>query len=665
MRLHADYIALCARVRAHDLAYYLQAKPTIRDYEYDQLYQELLTLEQAHPEWLTPDSPSQKVGGHALTEFKPVTHQQRMQSLDNTYSESELRSFVERVSKLLEGRPTAWILEPKVDGVAVSLRYEEGRLVSGATRGDGVTGDDITENLKTIRQLPLILKNAPRVLEVRGEVYMSFPAFQRINQRREEVGEALFANTRNATAGTLKLLDSKEVAQRPLSIVLYGTGDLIGLELTSQSDLLKKLTAWGFPVPEWTAQAEQVDELLAALRELDKIRQKFAYPTDGAVIKVDSFEQRTWLGSTTKAPRWAIAYKFAPEQAETTIRSVTFQVGRTGVITPVAELEPVALSGTTVSRATLHNFEEIKRKDIRIYDRVLVEKAGEIIPAVVQVVLSARSMEVSEIMPPTECPCALKSKELSWDGLYYKCTHARCPAQMKRRLQHFAHRGALDIEGLGEALVEQLVDKGLLVSVADIYTLDADALTALERMGEKSATNLLEGIEKSKRQPLWRLLFGLGILHVGAGSARKLEQAFPDMDALAGASVEELLRVDDVGEVVAESIYSYFRKDENRAALEFLRRQGLNFKSAPQEKVSTIFVGKKFVITGTLSKPRPSFEVQIRSLGGDVSSAISARTHYLLAGEDAGSKLEKARKLGVTVLDEAAFERLALEGYDH
>jgi DNA ligase (NAD+) len=653
----ADYLDLCAQLRAHDISYYIQGTPTITDLAYDKLYRQLLDLEKEHPDWITPDSPSQKVGGHALTEFSQITHRLPMQSLDNTYSEEELREFAARVIRLLEGRALEWVLEPKVDGVAVSLRYEKGILVSGATRGDGVTGDDITENLKTIRQLPLRLTRAPDILEVRGEVYMTFPAFQRINQAREEAGEALFANTRNATAGTLKQLDSKEVAKRPLSIVLYGAGEMVGSQVAFQSDFLKALAGWGFPVPEWTARVNTVEDLMAALHELDRRRKEFSYPTDGAVIKLNSFEQRSWLGSTSKAPRWAIAYKFAPEQAETMIRAITYQVGRTGVITPVAELEPVSLSGTTVSRATLHNFEEIRRKDIRLLDDVLVEKAGEIIPAVVSVNLSKRSAQTSPIPEPTQCPsCA---SLLVKEGVFLRCISAACPAQARRRIEHFAHRGAMDIEGLGESLVGQLMDQGLLRSIPDIYTLKASQVADLERMGEKSASNLIEGIAKSKKQPLWRLLFGLGIFHVGVGLARKLEKSFTGLDSLAAATVEELLSVEDVGKIVAESLYAYFRKPENLAMIGQLAQHGLNFNSTKQEQCRTSLTGKKIVITGTLSRPRPTFEAEIRAMGGEISSSVSSKTDFLLAGEEAGSKLEKARKLGVMVIGEKEFEKLA------
>lgn len=486
---------------------------------------------------------------------------------------------------------------------------------------------------------------------------MSFPSFQRINLAREDAGEPLFANARNATAGTLKQLDSKEVSKRPLSIVLYGAGELQGGALQKQSDFLEALAGWGFPVPEWTAQVKTVDELIEALHELDRRRRDFSYPTDGAVIKVNSFEQRSWLGSTSKAPRWAIAYKFAPEQAETIIRAITFQVGRTGVITPVAELEPVPLSGTTVSRATLHNFEEIHRKDIRLLDHVVVEKAGEIIPAVIRVNTEKRRTGALPIEEPENCPSC--GAGLVKEGVFLRCISSSCPAQAKRGIQHFAHRGAMDIEGLGESLVEQLVDKGLLKSIPDIYGLKLEQVAALERMGEKSAANLIEGIEKSKKQPLWRLLFGLGILHVGAGLARKLESAFAGFDELATATKEQLLAVDEVGEIVADSLLTYFLKEENRELIKRLREHGLNFNSIKQEPRSTALAGKKFVITGTLSRPRPSFEAEIRNLGGEVSGSVSAKTDYLLAGDEAGSKMDKALKLGVKVINEAEFEKLA------
>ena len=658
----ARYTELVAELRRHDIAYYTLARPSISDFEYDRLYREVKDFEQKFPSAVLPDSPTRRVGAAPLEEFKQVRHRVPMQSLDNTYSRAELKEFIERIHRQLkqqERREVVFVVEPKIDGVAVSLRYERGVLVSGATRGDGATGDDITENLKTLRQLRTVLKDGPEILEVRGEVYMTHAAFARLNALREESGQPLFANARNATAGALKLLDSLEVARRPLSIVLYGVGEVRGADLRGHEEIIRLLRHLEFPVPEWNALCRSEEEVQSAILQLDALRRNFGYPTDGAVIKLDDAALRAELGSTAKAPRWAIAYKFAPEQAETVLQAVTFQVGRSGVITPVAELEPVQLSGTKVSRATLHNFQEIKRKDIRLHDRVLVEKAGEIIPAVVGVNLKSRPSDAVEISAPPTCPCPLKSTELEWEGVFYKCVNPACPVQVKRRLAHFAHRGAMDIEGLGEAVVEQLVEAGLVHEIDDIYRLDAGQVAALERLGEKSAANLVEGIAASRQRPLWRLLFGLGIPHVGSGLARQLEKQFSSMSALSHAALEDLLAVPDVGEIVARSILSFFANGESRRLLESLKEQGLNMETAVEQGGSGVLKGLTFVITGTLPAGRKDYEDRILALGGQISSTVGKKTSYLLAGEEAGSKLEKARSLGVRVLTAAEFESLA------
>ncbi|MDR2463273.1 MAG: NAD-dependent DNA ligase LigA, partial [Verrucomicrobiales bacterium] len=631
------YDWLAAEIGRHDTAYYTLARPTISDFEYDRLYRELRDFEERFPDCRRPDSPTLRVGAPPLTEFRQVAHRQRMESLDNTYSFAELGEFFTRVQKGLGGGPVSYMVEPKVDGVAVSARYERGALTLGLTRGDGSRGDDITENLKTIRQLPLTVTGAPEVLEVRGEVYLTHSAFARLNQEREEQGLDLFANARNATAGTLKLLDSREVAKRRLSLVVYAVGEVAGLEFASQEEVLARLSAFGFNVPEWHARAADGEEVLTAIGVLEKLRKNFAYPTDGAVVKVSEFSARAELGSTAKAPRWAVAYKFAPERAETRLKGVTFQVGRTGVITPVAELETVQLSGTKVSRATLHNFHEIQRKDIRLGDIVLVEKAGEIIPAVVGVNLERRDFMVEPIEPPQLCPCC-GSADLTWDGVFYKCVNPDCAAQINRRLAHFAHRGAMDIEGLGEASVALLMREGLIKRLDDIYRLKAGQLAGLERMGEKSARNLITGIEASKRQPLWRLIFGLGIDQVGSGLARKLEKRFGSLERLAAATREELEAVDDVGEKVAESVGQYFARPESRRLLAALKELGVSAEAASADS-ETALGGKIFVITGTLSKPRAYFEERIRALGGEVSGSVGKKTSYLLAGAGGGAKL--------------------------
>jgi DNA ligase (NAD+) len=651
----ARYDALIAEIEKHNRAYYTEAAPAISDYDYDQLYRELVELEAAHPDLARPDSPTQKVGAAPLGEFAPYPHEPRMQSLDNVYSEEELREFFERVEKLLSGQTTDYVIEPKIDGVAVSLHYTRGVFVRGGTRGDGAQGDDITQNLKTLRQLPLRLQGVvPEELEIRGEVYMAFQDFQDMNNQREEEGLERFANPRNATAGTLKLLDSREVARRPLRIVFYATAGPSGC--LRHRDMLARLREWGLPVPEWFRTGRTPEEMIAALHELDELRHRFAYPTDGAVIKVDDYARRESLGSTAKAPRWAIAYKFAPERAETKVLAVTFQVGRTGVVTPVAELEPVQLSGTTVARATLHNFNEVARKDIRVGDWVLVQKAGEIIPEVLSVNLERRPPGTVPIEAPKVCPSC--GGPLTAETVYLRCLNEDCGERLKRRLLHFAHRGAMDIEGLGEVLVGQLVDKGLVRSFVQIYDLRREDVAALERMGEKSADNLLAAIEASKQQPLWRLLFGLGILHVGAGLARQLEKYFAGMEELAAASEEQLLAVPDVGAIVARSLHEWFRKEEHRHLLSELAARGVRMRSEARTVATGPgpLTGKKLVITGTLSKPREHFAERIRALGGEVAGSVSSKTDYLLAGEAAGSKLDKAKQLGVRILGEEEFE---------
>jgi DNA ligase (NAD+) len=650
---------LIEKIRKLDHAYYQEAQPLVSDQDYDRLYRELTDLEAAHPELDRSGSPSQRVGGEPLPHFTSVAHAIPMQSLDNTYSASELEAFVDRVQKALEGEKLGFVIEPKIDGVAVSVRYEKGKFVQGVTRGDGQRGDDITANLRTVRQLPLEIKNHAPVLEVRGEVYYPSAAFEKLNKQREAAGEPTFANPRNTAAGTLKQLDSKLVAKRPLAIVLYGPGELQGVECASQQEWLDLIGKAGLPVPEKTWFATTKAELLAAVEAMDRARKKFAYATDGAVVKLNEYRLRKALGATSKAPRWAIAYKYSAEKAVTMLEGVTFQVGRTGVITPVAELKPVQLAGSTVARATLHNFEEIKRKDIRIGDHVNVEKAGEVIPAVLGAVTEARTGREKTIVPPKKCPAC--ETTLGWDGIFLHCPNPSCPAQTQRRIQHFAQRGAMDIEGLGESLVEQLVEAKLAKDPADLYDLTLEQLSELERMAEKSAQNVLEGIAASKKADLWRLIFGLGILHVGTGAARALATHFGSLDAIVAATGEQLYEVRDVGEVMARSITHWFAQKDNQKLIERLRKAGLNFK-AQQAAVRTTnpnFVGKTFVITGTLSEPRDEIKERIIAWGGKVSGSVSKKTDYVVAGENAGSKLDDAQRLGIKVLTERQLAELA------
>jgi DNA ligase (NAD+) len=651
---------LRAEIEEHDRRYYIEAAPTISDQEYDSLYRKLKDLEAKYPELVEPDSPTQRVSGAPLDAFRQIKHRTPMLSLDNTYSEAEITEFYRRIQRLLGLEHVKTIVEPKVDGVAISLFYRNGSLEYAATRGNGDLGDDVTQNVRTIRGVPIRLQpKVPDEIEVRGEVYLPKSIFRDLNAAREAAGELPFANPRNAAAGSLKQLDARLVAQRKLGIIFYGFGFLSDAEIKTHHEALERLRRWGYPTHSRTWNTESAEEVITALRELDQIRDDFRYETDGAVVKVDEYEQRERLGFTSKAPRWAIAYKYQAERAETRLLSIEVQVGRSGKLTPVANLEPVFISGTTVARATLHNGEEIKRKDIRIGDIVVIEKSGEIIPAVVEVVISRRTGSEKTFHMPHNCPsCGTPVSRLEGQ-IDLRCTNVECPEQVKRRLEHFAHKGAMDIEGLGIAMVAQLVEHGLVRRVDHIYRLREEDLQGLERMGKKSVENLLRAIESSKSQPFWRLLFGLGILHVGATAARELAEYFGSIDALQKASLESLKKAPNTGEVVAQSIWEWFRHPDNAALIEALRGHGLNFGTKEEEQSkSDRLAGTTWVITGTLSEPRESLGELIRSHGGKITSTVSKKTDCLLVGEEAGSKLEKARSLGVKIISEAEFRKL-------
>lgn len=643
----------------HNRLYYTEAKPEISDRQFDALLRELQDIEAAHPDLVTPDSPTQKVGGAPIEGFQQVRHTVPMMSLDNTYSEAELLAFYQRLQKGLSKDSIHCTVEPKIDGVAVTIRYQDGVIKHGATRGDGQMGDDVTANIKTIKRLPLRLpKDVPQTFEVRGEVFMPRAGFAKLNEERDEAGEPRFANARNSTAGTLKLLDSRIVAKRPLDIVLYSIVDIRGGEVRSQRDVHRLLKQAGLRHADHIWHTKSADDLIAAIRELDQKRHSLPYETDGAVIKVDSFAEQEALGVTSKAPRWAIAYKYQPEQAETKLLDIDIQVGRTGALTPVARLEPVFLSGSTVSNATLHNFEEIERKDIRIGDTVIIEKAGEVIPAVVEVRKDKRSGHERHFHPPAKCPVCHTAVHRDDELVVVRCPNPQCPEQVKRRIEHFAHRGAMDIRGLGEQVVAQLVDAGLVSDPADLYQLDELSLARLERQGAKSIDNLLKAISDSKQQPPWRLIFGLGILHVGATGARKLLEHFGGIDQLAAASIDELVKCQDIGGIVAPSIHDWFRDTANLKLIHRLRTAGLTFAQTAAAAVSDKLAGTTWVITGTLSRPREEIADLIRAHGGKIAAGVSGKTTFLLAGEEAGSKLDKARKLGVTVVEEQEFRRM-------
>lgn len=718
----ADYLALVDEIRAHDLAYYVHAAPTISDQAYDALYRRLRAIEEAHPDWVLPDSPTRKVGGAPLDAFRTVRHTRPMMSLDNTYSPAELQDFLARVRKLLPpGTSPAFTVEPKVDGVAVSLRWENGTFVLGATRGDGEQGDDITENLKTLKQIPLHLPGAPPVLELRGEVFMTHAAFQRLNQSRQAAGEPLFANPRNATAGTLKLLDSRIVARRPLSIVLYAPGACQGLPVSTQSDLLRWITALGLPGPVWFQRCESDAAVLAAIAELARLRPTFGFPTDGAVIKVDDFALQETLGATAKAPRWAIAYKYAAEQAETVLKSISIQVGRTGVLTPVAELEPVFLAGSTITRATLHNEEEVRRKDIRPGDTVVIEKAGEVIPAVVHVILEKRPpgtapfdlyAQLGGLCPACHSPIRKYEKYVAW-----RCVNPACPAQKTGRLEFFAKREALDLAGLGGIVADRLIESGLISDPLDLFTIPEEALASLNLgtpeeprvYGAKNARKLKESLDRARTLPLHRWILALAIPEIGETTARDLARFHPTLTELANSRLLSLTaalptlrqRVKDakkespqahaaaltelesahstllaagfaqpsknedgivtaIGPAAAQAVVDYFQSAAGQNTLRRLNELGIHprAEATPSAGASTPLTGKKIVITGTLSQPRSVFEERIRALGGQVVGSVSSKTDYLLAGEDAGSKLEKARQLGIKILTESDFETL-------
>jgi len=646
------------QITHHDRLYYDKAAPEITDREFDTLLRELQDLEAEHPELCTPDSPTRRVAGRPLEGFTPAPHRAPMQSLDNTYSLEEADAFMGRVEKLLPNIRLRWTIEPKVDGVALSLTYREGLLELAATRGDGTTGDDVTQNIRTIRTIPLKLEGqVPALVEIRGEIYLPKKKFAALNAAREKEGEALFANPRNAAAGSLKLLDSSIVARRGLDAVFYGLGAVEGNHTpTSQTNLLHWLQKAGLPVVPKFWEADDAQGVRDAIAALEKLRHDFSFETDGAVIKLDEFKRREQVGCTSKAPRWAMAYKYEAERARTQLKDITIQVGRTGTLTPVAELEPVQIAGSRVARATLHNEEEITRKDIRIGDHVFVEKAGEVIPAVVGVDLRARTGREKTFQMPEECPSCGSRVSRDPDLTAVRCINPDCPAQIRRRLQHFAARGAMDIEGLGEAAVDQLVTARLVTALPDIYALKAESVSALERMGEKSTANLLSAIESSKGQPLWRLLFGLGILHVGAAAARKLAGKFHTLDKLATATTAELETTEDVGTVMAQSIHDFFGLAHNKILVEALRHHGLNFGERDERVAPAAqeLAGETWVITGTLSRPRDELAELIRRHGGKVSGSVSKKTSYVLAGEEAGSKREKAQSLGVPVVDEAA-----------
>jgi DNA ligase (NAD+) len=654
------------QIRHHDRLYYVEAAPEISDLEYDRLVERLRDLEAKHPELVTPDSPTQRIGDEPVDALTSVRHRVPMMSIDNTYGVDDLRAWGKRVVKLLaEGgdeRPIRYVLELKIDGVAVSLTYEEGRLVLAATRGNGITGDDITHNARTIDSVPLVLDLAkpPPLVEVRGEIYMTNSDLVVLNERQAAAGLPPFANTRNVAAGSIRLLDPRECGSRPLKFLCHGVGDETGLGIESQTALYAWAVNAGLPVAPRTEVFDSLDLLIDRGTELIEELHDLDFEVDGFVIKVDDFAQQRLLGATAKSPRWAIAWKFEKFEATTRLAGIRVQVGRGGTVTPVADLEPVELAGTTVRRASLHNAEEVARKDVRVGDVLVVEKAGKVIPHVVRVEKHLRTKRLPVWHPPTECPECGTPLVKDPDGVYIRCPNVDCPARCRERIRFFASRGAMDIEGLGDKLVEQLVTTGLVRQYADLYALEAAQLETLERMGKKSAAALVEQIEQSKDRGLVRVLNALAIRHVGPRVAALLAGRFPTIEKLAAASEEELAAIPEIGPIIAKSVHEWLASDYGRATIDGLRKAGVQLDVPAAERVEEgPLTGKTLVVTGTLERfSRQEAEAAIRQAGGRATGSVSKKTDYLVAGAEAGSKLAKATKLGVAVIDEAAFEKL-------
>lgn len=646
---------LTKQLERHNYLYYVMDSPEIADYEYDQMLRRLETLEAEHPELASPLSPTRRVGGAALPQFEKVEHAVPLESLQDVFSMEELGEFDQRVRESLP--QVEYTVEPKVDGLSVALEYVDGKFVRGATRGDGLVGEDVTENLKTIRSIPMTLEDAPHRLIVRGEVFMPKSVFEALNAKREEEGENLFANPRNAAAGSLRQLDPKIAAQRQLDILVFNLQLAEGVTFTSHSETLDYLREKRFKVIPYTCcQTEEAVE--AAVRAVDEGRYGLNYDIDGAVVKVNDLSQRQTLGSTAKFPRWAAAYKYPPEIKETVVEEILVQVGRTGVLTPKAVVWPVRLAGTTVTNATLHNQDFITAKDVRIGDTVRIRKAGEIIPEILEVVKEKRPADAVPYLLPESCPVCGSPVERDEDGAAIRCTGAECPAQLVRNISHFVSRDAMDIDGLGSAIVEQLIQQGMVHSPADLYYLDPEQVEAMDRMGKQSTANLMAAIEKSKDNDLSRLLFAFGIRQVGAKAGKVLASTFGSLDRLMEADESALTEVRDIGAITAESIVRWFANPQSRHMIERLREAGVNFTSKAVV-VDQRFAGMTFVLTGALTLfTRDAATEKIESFGGKASGSVSKKTTYVVAGENAGSKLRKANELGIPVLTEEEFLKM-------
>lgn len=645
-------------VSYHDIKYYVEDSPEVSDYEYDMLLRELRDLEERYPDLVLPDSPTQRVSGKALDEFPQVEHMVAMLSLDNCYNEDELREFDARIRKLLGGEPVEYVVELKIDGLGIALMYEDRALVRGATRGDGRIGEEVTQNMKTIKSVPLRLRpDGISTAEVRGEVYMSKDGLRRLNKAREKAGEPLFANPRNAAAGSIRQLDPKVAASRPLDAFLYTLSYSKQPMPPTHQECLSLMRSSGLRTSPHTRVFSGIEEVLAHIASWESKREDLEYEIDGMVVKVNSLEQQRRLGYTAKNPRWAIAYKYPPKQMTTRLVGIDVQVGRTGALTPVAVLEPVQVGGVTVTHATLHNEDEVRRKDLRVGDHVLIERAGEVIPQVVKPIIEKRTGSEKEFRMPGSCPvCGSKAVREEGEAIR-RCVNASCPAQVKERLRHFCSRDAMDIEGVGPALVDQLVEGGLVNDVADLYDLTKEVLLGLEGIAERSSQNIMRAIRGSTDREFPRVLFALGIRHVGRTTANDLADAFGGMEGLMSASKEELSKVEGVGDVVAGAVRDFCENPSNRKLVDRLREAGLSMRSAPRSKGP--LAGKLFLFTGELdSMARSEAEETVQKLGGKVSSSVTKSTDFVVVGRDPGSKLEKARKMGKTVLDEDAFLRM-------
>ena len=643
------------QIRYHSRKYYTEDDPEISDFAYDQLYRQLETLEAEFPDLVTEDSPTQKIGGAVYNTFAEVVHQVPLESLHDSFSQEELRDFDRRVRETVGD--VEYVVEPKFDGLSVALEYRDGLFVRGSTRGDGTTGEDVTENIRTIRSVPKVLKEPVPFLEVRGEVYMSDESFQRLCERQELLEEKPFKNPRNAAAGSLRQKDPKITAQRELSMFVFNVQQVEGKELSRHDQSLEWLAELGFPVPPLYRSSGNIEEILSFIQEIGDKRGEFSFPIDGAVVKVNNLAQREELGSTAKFPRWAEAFKYPPEEKETTLLDIEVNVGRTGVLTPTGRFDPVTLAGTTVSRATLHNQDFIAEKDIRVGSRVVLRKAGEIIPEVVAVLSRPEGSQPYRL--PETCPsCGERVTRVEGEAAT-RCTNPQCPAQLLRNLIHFASRDAMDIEGLGPAILEQLLQAGLVSSPADLYTLETKQLRKLDRFGKKSAENLVASVERSKGNDLYRLVYALGIPHIGAKAAQVLCGAFPTMDQLQEASEEELAQIEGFGGIMAKEVAAFFQKDSAKELVARLKELGVKMEARRQETQSAALAGSTFVLTGTLpTMSRKEATQLIESHGGKVTSSVSKKTSYVLAGEEAGGKLDKARQLEIPILTEEELLRM-------